>query len=171
MKRTVIWALGSMLVLLGGCATTPSGDAEGDTLAGGEGYLGEGPTVHLEDARNDKFASPLEKLVDTTRRLEDAQESIAAMQARIDKLEDEGRYLQKTRVDLESSLMSAEEELARERTVQSQMAKTLARLRIRTVELEEELFHLKVEILERVPPADSTEATGGQDEPQRGGPR
>ena len=139
--------LAMLTVLMVGCAQTPkTGTHGGDASRAGEGggYLAEGPTVHLEDARNPEFASPLEALAQARRerdeaiaRADELERELEAAVRRAQRFEENGDALRHAAVDAEGAL-------ERERAVQREMASALADLRIRTVELEQELFRLKV---------------------------
>lgn len=153
-------------LLAGGCSSTPKKTNKKNKAvkvkSDGDGYLAGGPTVHLADTANREFATPLEALSATNQRLAAALERIRVLEEQNRKLDEERRYLEKARLDLESSLTEAELTLDREREIQSRMAQTLADLRIKTVELEQEVFGLKVEVLGKVPPpvADKTSEPG-----------
>jgi hypothetical protein len=117
----------------------------------GDGYLEQGPTVHLQDAKNERYASPLQALEKRNRELEEARQTIHALENRILALEARNQEIESDRAEMEGELSNTREAMDREARVQKEMAETLARLRIRTVQLEQELFHLMKELLDALP--------------------
>ena len=79
------------------------------------------------------------------------EKTILALENRILALEARNGEIETERAELQGKIADAREEKDREARVQKEMAETLARLRIRTVQLEQELFHVKQELLEALP--------------------
>lgn len=136
---TVAMAWLVTLLLVTACSSGPS-----KKKADGDGYLEQGPTVELGGLDGNP-ASPLEALAMTRQKLTASEGQLVELEERFRRLKEERDYLEKARLDLESSLTESEQALEHEREVQGRLAAVVTDLRIRNVKLEQQVFELKVD--------------------------
>jgi len=110
MRRILPLELTLAALLASGCASTTapvqedSPASEAAPSGSGDGYLAAGPTAHLQDARNDRYQSPLLALRDRSRELEEARATIQSLEERVLELQEERSTLAGKNADLESRL-------------------------------------------------------------------